>query len=156
MRRVLGILLFVSAVPVAAFAQGTSSIVGFGGVSLNGFESHSPSLGATLTYKLIPEMQVVGEVGRIGNVLPTRADTLFSLARTALGVSAFYGEGGVRLTAPTGAVAPYAEATAGFARLDFTSDRMTLRFFSWQRDSQPVEAIDTLEPFHTAELERPA
>ena len=124
MRRVLGILLFLSALPVAAFAQGNRSIVGFGGISLNGFESHSPSLGGTVTYNLIPEMQIVGEVGRIGNVLPTTADTLFSLSGTGVGVSAFYGEGGVRLTAPTGALAPYAEATAGFARLDFTSDRL--------------------------------
>jgi hypothetical protein len=124
MRRVLGILFFVSAVPAAAFAQGNSSIVGFGGISLNGLESHSPSLGGTVTYSVIPDMQIVGEVGRLGNVLPTTADTLFSLARTGVGVSAFYGEGGVRLTAPTGGLAPYAEATAGFARLDLTSDRL--------------------------------
>lgn len=124
MRRVLGILLFLSAVPAAAFAQGNSSIVGFGGFSLNGFESHSTSLGGTVTVSVIPEMQIVGEVGRLGNVLPTTADTLFSLARTGVGVSAFYGEGGVRFTAPTGALAPYAEATVGVARLDFTSDRL--------------------------------
>jgi opacity protein-like surface antigen len=124
MRRVLGILVFLSAVPVAAFAQGNSSIVGFGGFSLNGFESHSPSLGGTVTYSVIPPVQIVGEVGRLGNVLPTTADTLFSLARTGVAVSAFYGEGGVRVMAPTGGIAPYAEATAGFARLDLTSDRL--------------------------------
>ena len=126
MRRVLAIMGFVCAVPVAAFAQGTSSIVAFGGFSLNGFESHSPSVGGTVTYRLIPELQIVGEVGRIGNVLPTMSDTVFSLAQADIGVSAFYGEGGVRLVAPTGALAPYGEATAGFARLDINSARLGL------------------------------
>lgn len=124
MRRVLGILVCLCAVPAAAFAQGNSSIVGFGGVSLNGFESHRPSLAGTVTYSVIPQLQFVGEVGRIGNVLPTMTDTLFSLAGTGVGVSAFYGEGGVRLMASRGALAPYAEATAGYARLDFTSPRL--------------------------------
>jgi hypothetical protein len=32
---------------------------------------------------------------------------------------------------------------------------MILRFFTWDVKSQPVEAIDTLQPFHTAELARP-
>jgi hypothetical protein len=124
MRRVLGVLMLVCAAPLSAFAQGNSAVVGFGGYSLNGFESHSPSLGGTLTYSVIPEVQIVGEVGRIGNVLPTTADTIFSLAQTGVGVSAFYGEGGVRLTPSRGAIAPYAEATAGFARLDFHSPRL--------------------------------
>jgi hypothetical protein len=30
-----------------------------------------------------------------------------------------------------------------------------LRFFKWDLKTQPVEAIDTLEPFHSAELVRP-
>jgi len=30
-----------------------------------------------------------------------------------------------------------------------------LRFFKWERNAQSVEAIDTLEPFHTAEIKRP-
>jgi hypothetical protein len=124
MRRVLAIMGFVCTLPAAAFAQGSSSIVGFGGYSLNGFGSHSPSVGGTVTYRLIPELQIVGEVGRIGNVLPTMSDTVFSLAETGIGVSAFYGEAGVRLVAPTGALAPYGEATAGFARLDITSARL--------------------------------
>jgi hypothetical protein len=124
MRRVLAIMGFVCTLPAAAFAQGTSSIVGFGGYSLNGFGSHSPSVGGTVTYRLIPELQIVGEVGRIGNVLPTMSDTVFSLTEIGIGVSAFYGEGGVRLVAPTGALAPYAEATAGFARLDINSARL--------------------------------
>jgi hypothetical protein len=124
MWRVPAIMGFVCALPVAAFAQATSSVVGFGGYSLNGIESHSPSVGGTVTYHLIPELQIVGEVGRIGNVLPTLSDTVFSLTEAGIGASAFYGEGGVRLVAPSGALAPYGEATAGFARLDINSARL--------------------------------
>ncbi len=43
----------------------------------------------------------------------------------------------------------------GFVLADFTPDKIVLRFFAWDVKSQPVEAIDTLQPFHTAELGRP-
>jgi hypothetical protein len=43
----------------------------------------------------------------------------------------------------------------GFTLVDFTPDKMILRFFTWDVNSQPVEAIDTLQPFHTTELARP-
>ena len=111
--------------PVIAFAQGSSAtIAGFGGLSLNGFQSQSPSVGGTVTVNLVPGVQIVGEAGRVGNVLPTIADTVFAVARTDLRASAFYGEGGVRFLAPTGAIAPYAEATAGIARLTVSSARL--------------------------------
>jgi len=44
----------------------------------------------------------------------------------------------------------------GFTIVDFTPDKMVLRFFKWDAKSQPPEAIDRLEAFHTAELVRPA
>ena len=44
----------------------------------------------------------------------------------------------------------------GFTLVDFTPDKMVLRLFKWDWKTQAVEAIDTLEPFHTAELMRPA
>ena len=43
----------------------------------------------------------------------------------------------------------------GFILADFTSDTIVLRFFKWDVKTQSVEAIDTLTPFHTAELHRP-
>ena len=43
----------------------------------------------------------------------------------------------------------------GFTIVDFTPDKMVLRLFKWDWRTQAVEAIDTLEPFHTAELPRP-
>jgi len=121
MRRIL-VLFSLLLIPGASFAQGTNAaIVGFGGLTMNGYSSSSASLGGSIAYNLIPSMQVVGEVGHLGNVMPTTADTLYSLAGTGLDVSAFYGEGGVRLLAPGRAVAPYAEATAGYARLAISS-----------------------------------
>jgi hypothetical protein len=43
----------------------------------------------------------------------------------------------------------------GFTVVDFLPDKIVLRFFKWDVGTQPVEAIDTLEPFHTTELARP-
>ena len=43
----------------------------------------------------------------------------------------------------------------GFTLVDFLPDRMVLRQFRWDVDRQPLEAIDTLEPFHTSELTAP-
>ena len=44
----------------------------------------------------------------------------------------------------------------GFILADFAADKIVLRFFTWDVKTQPVEAIDTLQPFHTAELNRPS
>ena len=119
----LSALMLVSPAVVCADTGGT--VTGFGGVTVSGLESQRPSLGGTVTFNLVPELQIVGEVGRVGNVLPSRAETLLSVGQTGLRASAFYGEGGVRLiAAPRSSVTPYGEATAGFARLDVTSDRL--------------------------------
>lgn len=42
----------------------------------------------------------------------------------------------------------------GFTLVDFLPDRILLRFFAWDITSQPLEAIDSLQPFHTVELGR--
>ena len=39
-----------------------------------------------------------------------------------------------------------------FTIVDFTRDRMVVRLFKWNIKTEPVEAIDTLQPFHTAEF----
>ena len=44
----------------------------------------------------------------------------------------------------------------GFTIADFYGDRVELRFFKWDIKSQPIEAIDRLEPFYTARITRPA
>jgi hypothetical protein len=121
------VALFTLAVmtPTVTLAQSRAAVGGFGGLSLNALRSQPPSLGGTVTVNLTPGIQIVGEVGRIGNVMPTLASTVFSLAQTDLRASAFYGEGGVRfLVGPGANVTPYAEATAGIARLEVSSARL--------------------------------
>jgi hypothetical protein len=44
----------------------------------------------------------------------------------------------------------------GFTLVDFTPDKMVLRFFTWDWRTQSPDAIDTLAPFHVTELVRPA
>lgn len=111
--------------PRVAFAQGAASIQGFGGVSLNPLQSSAPSLGGMVTFNIAPGIQILGEAGRLANVMPPLANAVFSLARTDVRASAFYGEAGVRLlVAPGRALTPYVDATAGMARLNVVSPRL--------------------------------
>jgi len=116
-------IVAAAAVPRTALAQGNAALGAFGGVTLNGFENHRPSLGGTITFELTPGIQAIGEIGNIGNVLPLLPDAVFSATQSGLRASAFYGEGGVRFVSPrrTQHVTPYAEATAGIARLSVTN-----------------------------------
>lgn len=114
--------------PFEVMAQERTSIEGFGALSLNAVElaSPSPSLGGTLTFSLVPGVQIVGEAGRLGNVLPELSSAVFSVARTGIRASAYYGEGGVRfVVAPSSVLTPYVEGTAGVARLSVRSDRLS-------------------------------
>ena len=43
----------------------------------------------------------------------------------------------------------------GFTLADFTPDKIVLRMFKWDVNTQSLEAIDNLQPFHVAELVRP-
>ena len=43
----------------------------------------------------------------------------------------------------------------GFTIVDFLPDRIVLQLFKWDRKTQAPEAIDTLQPFHRAELRSP-
>jgi opacity protein-like surface antigen len=112
--------------PSIAVAQERASLEGFGGLSLNSVtsESFTPSVGGTLTFNVTPAVQIIGEAGRLDNVLPTLSNAAFTAADLGLRVSAVYGEGGVRLLmAPGSAVTPYVEGTAGVARLGVSVDR---------------------------------
>jgi hypothetical protein len=44
----------------------------------------------------------------------------------------------------------------GFTLADFTPEGIELRFFRWDVNSQPLQALDTLEPFRVVQLPRPA
>lgn len=109
--------------PARASAQTT--IDGFGALPVDhlaslGDSSFPVDFGGRVSFDVLPAVQIVGEFGRVGNVLPGIVGLPLSFSRLNLRVSAFYGEGGVRLlAAPRSAVSPYVEGTAGVAHLRF-------------------------------------
>ena len=106
-------------------AQAQTSIDGFGALPMNQLSSFGDSgfpmdFGGRVGFEIGPGIQVLGEFGRIGDVLPEFVALPLSFAPLDLRVSAFYGEGGVRLlAAPRSAVSPYVEGTAGVAHLSY-------------------------------------
>jgi hypothetical protein len=125
MRRKLSSLsaaILVCAAPAAAYAQGANtSVQGFGGVTFGTSSfvgtSAASTFGGRITTGLTPNIEIIGEGGRMSDIKPPLLD-LLDFTPVDLHVRAWYGEGGVRFIAsPRSAVRPYAEATAGFARL---------------------------------------
>lgn len=108
--------------PTAAAAQsGHSSVQAFGGVTFGGSDfvdaATATTVGAAVHVGLTPNIQIIGEGGRMSNIAPGVYD-LLDFTPVDLGVSAWYAQGGVRLIAsPSAGVRPYGEATAGVARL---------------------------------------
>jgi hypothetical protein len=124
MRRVsIFAAMLLCAVPAAARAQtANTSVQGFGGLTFGtssalGRTSTASSLGGIVAAGLTPNIQIVGEVGRLSDITPPLFN-LLDFTPVNLRVLAWYAEGGVRFIAsPRSAVRPYAEATAGVARL---------------------------------------
>lgn len=106
--------------PAAAQAQARNAIQGFGGLTVgtSTFGSAlSPTFGGRVDIGLTDHLQAIGEAGRLADISSPLFDIL-DFTDIGVRVSAFYGEGGVRFVAsPHSTVRPYAEATAGFARL---------------------------------------
>jgi hypothetical protein len=109
--------------PSPSFAQ--TSLHGFGAVPIDQLSSFGDSslpidFGGRVSFEVVRGVEVLGEFGRMGNVLPAVIGLPLSFSPLDLTVSAFYGEGGVRLlAAPRSAVSPYVEGTAGVAHLRF-------------------------------------
>ena len=119
---VLVALAALGAWPVAAQAQDAHhEIQGFGGVTVgtSAFGSAvSPTFGGRVAVALTPNLQAIGEAGRLADITSPLFD-LLDFTGLGVHVSALYGEGGVRFIAsPHSGVRPYGEATAGFARLN--------------------------------------
>jgi opacity protein-like surface antigen len=115
--------LFIAAVcalalPMTAAAQQRNNgVQGFGGLTF-GSTATSTTFGGGIAAGITDNLQVIGEVGRIGDLKPSVLGTIFDLTPYDMRLSAWYGEAGVRfVAAPRSAVRPYAEATAGLARL---------------------------------------
>ena len=56
----------------------------------------SVDFGGRVSFDVLPAVQVFGEFGRLGNVMPTLVETGLAFTRLDITASAFYGEGGVR------------------------------------------------------------
>lgn len=111
----------VCGLPAIARAQSNTEIQGFGGMTVGTStfgSAASPTFGGRVAVGLTPHIQAIGEGGRLADISSPLFD-LLDLTDVGVRVSAWYGEGGVRFIAsPHSSVRPYAEATAGFARLN--------------------------------------
>jgi opacity protein-like surface antigen len=116
-RALLGTAIVCSlAVPGLAAAQ-NAQIQGFGGMTF-GDVTNSSTFGGGIAVPLGDNMQIIAEGGRMTDVMPSLIGTIVDFTPIDFGVSAWYGEAGVRFIGSSHrAVRPYAEATAGFARL---------------------------------------
>ena len=117
----------VCSAATTARAQSTNrAIQGFGGITFGtsstpflGGTSTAPTFGGAVVAGLLPNLQVVGEFGRMSDIKPPLFDLVDEYAPVGLHVTAWYGEGGVRwIASPHSSVRPYGEATAGWARLN--------------------------------------
>jgi hypothetical protein len=109
-------LAIALAVPAAAHAQG-AQVQAFSGLTFGNVTSSS-TLGGQFAVPLSDNLQVIGEGGRMHDVMPSLFSTIVDFTPVDLRVSAWYGEAGIRLIGSSRhAVRPYGEATAGFARL---------------------------------------
>ena len=110
-------MAFAMALPAASYAQNTQ-LQGFGGLTF-GDVTNSSTFGGAIAVPLSDNLQIIGEAGRMSNVAPSLLySVLEDFTPLDVGVSAWYGEGGVRIIGSSShALRPYAEATAGFARL---------------------------------------
>ena len=124
MRKLIFLIALVSvlASPAVARAQsGNGEVQGFGGLTVGTSTfgtAASPTFGGRVGVGLTEHLQIVGEAGRLADISSPLFDVL-DFTNIGVRVSALYGEGGVRVIAtPRSAIRPYAEATAGFARLN--------------------------------------
>ena len=142
----------VLVLPRAAAAQ--TSLDGFGSLSMNHLTSRGDSgmpvdFGGRVSFDVVPGVQAIGEFGRLGNVLPSIVALPLSFAPVDLRVSAFYGEGGIRLlAAPRSAVSPYVEGTAGVAHLQFGIDGLgsTSAAIARALNLAALNLVDTRDP----------
>lgn len=123
--RIAAVLAVVSLAALPRIASAQTSLNGFGALPINHLSSLGDSgvpvdFGAGVSFEVVPGVQLFGEFGRLGNVMPKFLDTGLAFTRLDATASAFYGEGGVRfLAAPRSAVSPYVEGTAGVAHMRF-------------------------------------
>ena len=146
-------IAFAAVLVLPRVSDAQTSLDGFGALSLNQLtalgESGNPvDFGGRVSFEFVPGVQAIGEFGRLGNVLPMVVALPVSFLPVDLRVSAFYGEGGVRLlAAPRSAVSPYVEGTAGVAHLRFGISGLGSRTDVITRATlNALNLIDTRDP----------
>jgi hypothetical protein len=120
MRIRLSAAILVAALSLTSVAwaqEPRASVQAFGGLGLGSATTTNANFGGAIAGRLTPNIQLVGEAGRIGNVLPSTTQTLVGLTGVGFGVSAWYGDAGVRVTGGSSSVRPYAELAGGIARM---------------------------------------
>lgn len=111
-----GALVFALVLPASASAQ-HSHFQGFGGLTF-GDVTNSSTFGGSIAVPLSDNLQIIAEGGRMTDVMPSLYDTVLDFTPVDVRVSAWYGEAGLRFIASGRTIRPYAETTAGFARLN--------------------------------------
>ena len=153
-------VMFSAALAVAVLVMMPSrtsaqtSLDGFGAIPIDNLSSLGDSgfpvdFGGRVSFDVVPAVQVFGEFGRVGNVLPTLLETGLAFTRLDVTASAFYGEGGVRvLAAPHSAVSPYVEGTAGIAHLSLGANGLGSTADAIVRAA--LNLVDTRDPMFGA------
>ena len=128
-----GVIVWMLGV-VPASAQGERGFVRVLGGFTFGAAETSSIFGGGGGVNVGDRVQITGELGHMGDVLPEELrddlDLVSALLTLELGLPVsldataptFYGLGGVRYSSPTGRVRPFAEAQGGFARITFDID----------------------------------
>ena len=128
MRTAIRVALAVSFFVAPSVSQAQTSIDGFGALSTSQITSFGETgmpfdFGGRVSFDVGSAVQLIGEFGQLQNVLPAAYSIPLSFVPGNVRVSAFYGEGGVRLLAAPGSpVTPYVEGTAGVAHLQLRLD----------------------------------
>ena len=116
------VLIGALALPSVARAQrdevprGGVQLGGFGGLTFRSFNDSS-TFGGTIAAPLTRNIQIIGEAGRMNDVMSAPLATVLDFAPVDLRLRAYYGEAGVRILGGGSVVRPYGEATAGFAKM---------------------------------------
>ncbi len=114
--------LTVLVVPAPVMAQGQAQIEVFGGAVVRDFGS-APAFGGAVGVPVSDNVQINVEGGRLTDVMSPTLSTLLDFTPVDVRLSAFYGQAGVRVIASPGRTArPYAEASAGLARMSTSFD----------------------------------
>src|SRR5207245_7816489 len=92
--RVLIATLVLFAASTAWADERNTFVQGFGGLRLGTVAVTNTAFGGVVGADLIPSVQVVGEAGRLSDVLPNTIDTLLAFSPVPFHVSAWYAQGG--------------------------------------------------------------